>query len=126
MTSGPFRFRNRILKWGPVFFLYGSIFILSSIPGNEFPHIIKDIPDLIPHFILFALLTFCIGRAMPNRRVNAVLMGSILGLLDEVHQLFVPNRFFSFADLGADIAGVSAGVLLYYLVNRKVHIKDGS
>lgn len=127
MDSDPFGFRNRISKWMLVGFIYGVIFILSSVPGKDFPEMIKKIPDLIPHFIVFALLAFFIMRALPapKRIWLALLTGSALGVLDEIHQLFVSNRFFTLADIAADIAGVSAGIFLYSLAKKKARVRNG-
>ena len=51
--------------------------------------------------------------ALPVARaaVLAVVMGFGYGVLDEVHQLFVPQRSFELLDMAADASGATLGAL---------------
>jgi VanZ family protein len=73
--------------------------------------VIHETNDKLQHitaFIVLALLTdFAFPRQSWNWRKFSLLLG--YGLLLEIMQYFIPNRFFSLADLGAD----ALGLLLY-------------
>lgn len=109
----------------------GVIFLFSSLPGNmlnpekEFG---LDIGDSIKHFVEFSIL----GALMANafwlftketafRRVFVTFSGSFIfssfyGVLDEVHQYFVPTRYCTVLDALVDAAGSITGTLLFLLV----------
>ena len=73
------------------------------------------------HFLEYAALAFFIayavvvtwGQRALSGALVAVLMTSAAGLLDEVHQAFVPGRQADTFDLLADALGAVLGALLY-------------
>jgi len=73
------------------------------------------------HFLEYGALSFFIAHAMavtwPGRDSStfftAVVATVALGLLDEMHQSFVPGRFSDVLDLVADTIGGLAAALLY-------------
>lgn len=72
------------------------------------------ITDKHAHFIIFAVLGLALayGRYRSPRRPPHWLIlaaGLLYGVLDEVHQSFVPNRHPDVADFIADAAGVLLG-----------------
>jgi len=105
---------------------YGLIFFLSSRP--RFP---VEAPfagfDKIVHGLEFAALGFLLAFGfLRNRRCPgfpAVFLlwtgGSFLGLLDEIHQIYVPNRHFDLWDAAADVIGAAFGIGLYWWVGKK-------
>lgn len=118
----------------------GAIFLLSSIPGDELPLPGIRFGDKAAHFLAYAFLGFLIGirrvlrvpgfpaRAVagppvsptPPADLPGLAVGILYGLSDEVHQLYVPLRQFSFADLAADALGVAAGIgMCRYLESRR-------
>ncbi len=90
------------------------IFYLSSLsdppdPGFHFPGL-----DKVVHLILYAGLaaTVSVGIYRSNETVKQgvqfwvpVVFALLYGLTDEIHQIFVPNRSFEWADLLADLCG---------------------
>ena len=46
------------------------------------------------------------------------LIGSIYGLSDEIHQLFVPYRGFSLFDILADVMGCLLGIMIFIYLKR--------
>ena len=50
--------------------------------------------DKVAHFCIYGLLATLVQRALPGRRAPlvAVLVVSLFGVTDEVHQAFVPGR----------------------------------
>ena len=69
----------------------------------------------VAHVPLFAGLAWATLWAVPgSARLRALWVAAIcivFAVSDEVHQGFVPGRFFSWADLVADSAGIGFGVL---------------
>ncbi len=78
------------------------------------------------HFLEYAALCFFIVHAATitwgdrpwGGALVAVLMTTGAGLLDEVHQAFVPGRQADTLDLLADALGALLGVLLYVCASR--------
>lgn len=84
-----------------------------------------DIPmrDKVIHFFEYAFLGALISRAVHvtwgsrggRSSMFALILSISLGLLDELHQLFVPGRSGEILDLVADGAGVCVAVALHAL-----------
>jgi len=110
----------------PAMLCYLLIFILSSLSFDI------DLPgrglDKLAHFVEFSVLGFFLSLGYFNafsfpgivKSVLVFLTGLPLGILDELHQLFVPRRTGALKDVMADAAGILAGILIYlYLAGRK-------
>jgi VanZ family protein len=97
------------LLWGAV--IFGS----SSIPSARLPHIAVWNADKLAHFGIYCILAFLIDRALraqtrfpllqSRHLLFTVLLTTLYGLSDEIHQVFVPGRNASVYDLLADAAG---------------------
>ena len=80
----------------------------------------------LAHLCLFAVLGFLAYAAfsvdLPPRRAfpAALILGGVRGVLDEVHQAFVPGRSCELRDMGIDFAGVLLGAALLWLAVRIV------
>ncbi len=121
---------RRAVRFLPAALVYAGIMVLSS--RSEFP---IEAPfswfDKIVHLAEFILLggamAFAVfGRAVVLRgrrsyRLAAWLWvaGTGLGLLDEVHQMFVPGRSADAGDAAADALGVALGIGLYLVLRRR-------
>jgi VanZ family protein len=105
-----------------------SLSILSSfaLPGDLNAPI--DHFDKIAHFGFFfggsGLLSAYLYRRNPDQPnwlkliLTAILVISLIGVLDEFHQSFTPNRFGNDPwDLLADVLGATAGALTF----KKIH-----
>jgi VanZ family protein len=105
----------------PSVFLMGAIFLASSLtmpPGAS-----VGLPDLVFHFGEFFALGLLTARmvdpGMGGKRswVRPLLIAfslvAVYGLLDEVHQAFVPGRNPSLADFLVDASAGLAGILAY-------------
>jgi VanZ family protein len=89
--------------------------------------IINEVPlrDRGVHLVEYAALSLLIARAVQatwgpqglRGPLFSVLLTVALGLLDEVHQLFVPGRSGEILDLVADTAGACVAVGLYAAFN---------
>jgi VanZ family protein len=110
--------------WGPFVAYAGAIFVLSSMSRPPVPSILLfPHSDKLMHFCeyLGLGLLLCRGLAAGGEGLApgfavlaAVLLGTLYGATDELHQYVVPGRSASLADLAADVAGATAGGLLYW------------
>jgi VanZ family protein len=113
--------RRRILAGAMALFVYGLIFLMSSLPASSLP---SGIPDIIPHVGEFAVLAFFLiqvfasPRRLPTLAV-AILLLALLGLLDEWHQLSTPGRVFSRLDMLYDTLGGAAGMAIFLVLSRR-------
>jgi VanZ family protein len=136
---------NTLKRWLPVLLWMGVIFLLSSRsnPYTYTPNWDNDCVKLMPktafwqehcdteylgrvaHLGCYTILSLLLYRALAGSRwksdlskvyLGVFLLGWGYGWSDETHQLFVPGRTFQLLDLAIDLAGVTLGVLLIYLV----------
>ncbi len=118
------------LAWGGVILWAGAIWFGSSLNiGSQSP-LMKFGPDKLGHFVEFSILAMLAANALMTRprlsateagRRNAwrlaVIITALWGVLDEIHQLWVPARTSDPFDAVADILGgmVGAWLLLYWI-----------
>ena len=71
--------------------------------------------DKAAHFCVYGLLATLVQRALRGPRAGwlAVLLVSLFGVTDEVHQSFVPGRSSEVGDWLADTLGAALAVSLY-------------
>jgi VanZ family protein len=95
------------LGWWFLAFLHvGLIWAFSSRAGSE-----VGLPppyDKAAHFFSFALLGFLFAKAFNNPRIGFVI-AALYGVMDEVHQSFVPMRNANIWDWVADALGAYFG-----------------
>ena len=104
---------NPITPWIPAVIWILVLYTLSAQTALPNPRR-WGITDTDAHFIVFGVLgiTLAYGRLRSPRRPPHWLVmaaGLLYGVLDEVHQSFVPNRHPSVSDFLADAAGVLLG-----------------
>ncbi|WP_257274395.1 MULTISPECIES: VanZ family protein [unclassified Endozoicomonas] len=87
-----------------------SIVVLSLLPLDKVP--LTDVNDKLQHLAAFLLLGFLIDASLPSQSFNLSKVSGLMayGLLIELLQLQTEYRFFSWADLIADLAGI----ILYF------------
>lgn len=114
----------------PAIIFAGIIFYFSSLsdpypvepPGP--PRILElevSINDIL-HICEYALLSFLIafGFSGKVRSVYLILVTILYAILDEVHQYFVPIRYFNFYDIFLDSIGVILGFLFYVILTNLI------
>ena len=110
--------RRVLLAWLPAALYMGLIWLISSMEAPQFPTSAFPLRDKGVHFTEFAVLGFFVahaalrtweGRARFRLLAVSVLIAATWGLLDEIHQAFVPGRSSDVFDVLADTLGATAG-----------------
>jgi VanZ family protein len=103
------------------------IFVASSVPGDELP---GHFWDKLVHFAVYAVLGVLFLIPLAEARLSqvtvakagmALLLSTLYGVIDEVHQAFTPERTPDMRDLFADAFGAALGVVVILLL--KVIVK---
>lgn len=111
----------------PLFLYAAAIFAVSSLPKPP-PLPSVEGADKALHFVAYAGLAFLFARAYRAYWPGlsgwglgnlSLLSAALYGLLDEIHQAFVPGRSADPADWLADSLGAAAGTLAYLLATRR-------
>jgi VanZ family protein len=109
--------------WFPVLIYCAAIFLQSSFPS---PDRLSSVPlgDKAMHFLAYAILGGLFFRAFVRTRVDmrtgrafllSVLLTTLYGISDEIHQSFVASRMADSADVIADMAGGIFGAFCFFL-----------
>jgi len=117
MTSPTTR-SNRAARWIAVAGWAAVIFTFSSQPGSNLPGGYSVQAHFIEYFVLGALLFWALRprHGGATAIVLALVLGSLYGITDEVHQNFVVMRTPDVVDWGIDTLGTLAGALTAHLV----------
>ena len=85
--------------------------------------------DKVKHFTAYFILggyltvAFSVQERVPVLRkyfiIAAILVATLYGLIDEIHQAFIPGRFYELLDWVADITGATIGSLIVGLTLKK-------
>ena len=115
--------------WGPVLLLMALIFYLSSLPDPGGPP--GGISDKTAHVLIYGVLGASMMRALAGGRATPITLPAILaaivlttlyGVSDEMHQYFVPPRTPDILDVAADAAGACAGAIVVAVL---AHLRPG-
>jgi len=119
--------RKVYLVYIPLIIYWIFLFTATSLPAAHVPSF--DVSDKIKHFCAFFGLSVLLSLTLLYQDkvslfkkyflVAALFISSLYGLLDEIHQSFVPGRNSEFLDWVADSLGAAAGVLLVYYLLKK-------
>ena len=114
-------YRYLLAYWMPILVYLLIIYIQSSYPSV---HTTKGLHlDKLLHLVAYAVLGFLFARAYGATRLRgnvvliiflAIVSASLYGVLDELHQYYVPQRRADALDVGADILGSIIGVYVYW------------
>ena len=110
-----------VWRWLLVVLYAGIIWTVSAIPGSTLPGV--AVSDKVIHVAEFGVLAYLLCRAlgsqMPTRSRYCIMLLSGLatiawGVLDELHQLRVPNRTAAVSDVMADGLGACLAVWAWW------------
>lgn len=102
-----------------------SIFYISSLPGEKALALVEfSWQTTACHIVVFFFLTFFLLPALVRGKNKSFIFIAIIitifyGILDEIHQLFVPGRNCSFSDWLLDSAGILFASLIYTFSLRR-------
>ncbi len=114
--------RKYIRYWLPTLIYCVLIFILSSF-SKPFPKSLVLLNDKLLHIVEYSILGFLLARSIfsldlrYSKRllfVSAVILSTLYGISDEVHQSLVPGRNVSFGDMISDGFGSLIGAFGYF------------
>jgi VanZ family protein len=109
---------RKLAAWVPAVAYTALIFGVSSIAGLSPPVPCFKLFDKLAHVVEFTglalFLTVAFRRTLPEARrattpVFVILVGLVIGVLDEVYQLSVPGRAVELLDWVGDAIGVLIG-----------------
>lgn len=114
-----------IIRVLPVLYMT-LIWVLSSMPADavvELPDLtvdrfIKESMHLVEFGILYVLLVLAAltaGKLTPGVNILLAVFACFYGILDEIHQSFVPYRSATLIDAVKDITGVA---VCWYFISR--------
>lgn len=120
--------RNRlILIYLPLGLYWLCLFIATTLPGTQVPDV--GISDKFSHFFAYMILAILLSLTLMFQQkftflserpfVFTFLVIVTYSIIDEVHQMLIPGRFFELADIAADITGGIIGILLVKLIVRR-------
>jgi len=116
---------GRIALWTAVALYLGLIFALSSLP-NPLPPLTSRLNDKLLHGVEYGGLALLLGLALRGSGLRAgraaalaLLLASLYGASDEIHQRFVPNRSCDVRDWVADTGGAALGALVVAGLRRR-------
>ncbi|MCL2188988.1 MAG: VanZ family protein [Defluviitaleaceae bacterium] len=85
------------------------------------------------HFVVFFALAFCVAQAlkyyMGGRKLFFCAWGTaaVYGVLDEIHQYFIPGRGCAVGDMVINATGAAVGTgLVLLLLRKRAHIVEGT
>jgi len=112
------------IKLVPAIVIAVLIFYFSSLP-NPLPPGPPGSPSLIDiniilHMCEFAGLSFFVAYGYFHKfNMKFVISFTVIyAIVDEIHQYFVPNRYFDLFDVFIDIIGVVIGFLVFILIKN--------
>lgn len=102
------------------------LFVLTSLPASKLPE--TNINDKVEHYIAFCVLSILLTLTFQfQKRIAAlykrpylfsILLVAFYGMVDELHQSFIPGRFCDAKDWMADVLGGLAGIAIVLLIKR--------
>jgi VanZ family protein len=112
--------RKFLWRYGPAIAWVILLFGLSSIPDLSPPLKIWKWEDKIDHTLAYLPLGWFLMRAFAWNGRNmrkafwlTLMIGTLYGISDEIHQYFVPGRDMNWLDAVADTIGIALGGWLY-------------
>lgn len=112
--------RHELALWAPVMVYCVLIFWLSSQSNLLWISDVESVVlgasaspgPLMNHLVEYFILGTLTRRAS-SRAASSFAFAGLYGVSDEIHQMFVPMRFFSIDDIFANFAGALLGVLIW-------------
>ncbi len=117
-----FEKHNKIC-WLLVIVIAVAIFYISTLTFGP-THTGSSIKSFLYHFFSFFFLAFFLLPALVRGKSKFLILITIIlailyGISDEVHQIFVPFRYFSFLDILTNSLGILVASFIYTLALKR-------
>ena len=119
--------RKVLLVYTPLVLYWLLLLTATSLPAYDMPKL--GFNDKLYHLGAYTVLAFFINLTLIYQRkskflfeksaIATIIISSVYGALDEIHQVYVPGRFAELLDWSADAIGACLGVLIVYLLIRR-------
>ena len=115
-------------KFTILFIIYACLVItLSSIPNIPTPELPDKIsPDKIAHFTQYFIFAFLYFKFRESRGgykkdilIELFFLGILISILNELYQICIPGRTFSWWDTLANLFGFLSWIGLYLIKNKR-------
>lgn len=113
--------RHSKTSWIITFLIALTIFYVSSLTAEETAGAASHGANAIAyHTIIFFVLAFFLLMSVvrgKNQKLifHALIISVLYGLLDELHQYFVPGRSSAFSDVLLDSIGIFSAFIIYFI-----------
>jgi len=117
---------KKLFVYTPLVIYWIVLLIATSLPTNALPTL--GVSDKFMHLGAFFGLGVLLNLTLifQNRYIKlklrngfyTVFTGSLYAVFDEVHQYFIPGRFFDLLDLAGDLIGLILAVAFVILLKR--------
>jgi VanZ family protein len=108
----------------PLILYWIILFIGTSMPSDNLSSFL-EFGDKVKHFTAYLILAFLLGLNLHfqekwkgvavNYLIYTFIICTTYGVLDELHQILVPNRSAEFLDWVADLLGSTTGLFFSYV-----------
>lgn len=100
------------------------ILILTSYPTLPPLHDKLVSIDKVGHFVVYSILAFFYMKKEQNNKLskthlNLSILAIVIPFIDELHQIPIPGRDFSFLDILADFCGFLMIIIIFKIKARK-------
>jgi len=113
-------YKTFLKYWTPLIIYASLIFFISSQPQQVVEGFLNgiEVKDKIFHIVEFFILSIFIFRLLEfyqvkHRYIITIIISTMYGVTDEIHQLFVPGKYYSILDIVANFLG-STVILMYH------------
>ncbi|GJQ64459.1 MAG: teicoplanin resistance protein VanZ [Melioribacteraceae bacterium] len=119
------------LVYIPLIVYWIILFTATSLPGRSLPKLFITFGDKLKHFAAYLILAILLSitlrlqnkypRLKDEYVKYTVVISSIYGIFDEIHQIFIPGRSFDLLDYVADLAGIALGTIVAsrFIINKE-------
>lgn len=117
----------------PLIIYWLIIFIGTSLPSTSYVDVF-EISDKLKHFSAYLVLAILLALNLhfqakwkgiaQNYLISTFIICTFYGLIDEIHQMLVPNRSAEFLDWLADLSGTLIGILVIRIFINIIHNKN--
>ncbi len=125
LTKRNFLGENPSVWWTGAIFHMALIYFLSSRAWPATPLSLPDFSDKFVHIMIYIPLAFAISIALRKSGmkryvlITGIILATLYGITDEVHQAYVPGRCSDVSDALADIVGAFIGCISAMLCNSR-------